>query len=152
MAELEVLDYPQIALSLLIETYQDSEDLKKILSVITEAELELQTTIFEVRDRFILPTATGASLTIIGRVWDLARRLDVIETDDEFRGKIDVKAEISISGTVPEIKQALFFFYGATSVVYAGDYPAGFELTTDAIITQMELDAITASGVQGVIL
>ena len=148
MAELEVLDYPQIALSLLIERFKDSEDLKKILSTTTEAAMEFQTTIFEIRDRFILTTAQGAELTIIGTVWDVNRKLDSIETDDTYRGRIEAKAVLSVSGTIPEIKEMLYLFYEASYVDYVTAYPAGYHLLTNASITQVILDSITAAGVK----
>jgi len=152
MAELESIDYSTIALSLLIERFKDSEDFKKIFNIIATTNMELQTTFFEIRDKFIITTAEGIELTIIGRIWDVSRRLDITETDDEYRDKIEVKVGLSVSGTIPEIKQILLYFYGATYVTYAADYPAGYDLTTDAVITQIALDSLTAAGVQGTIL
>lgn len=149
MSELEVLDYSQIALSLLIERFKDSEDIQKLLEVITDASMDLHNTIFEIRDRFILVTAEGAELTIIGRVWDVFRNLEVTETDDEYRDKIEVKTVLTASGTISELKEILYFFYGATYVDYVAAYPAGFHLLTNANITQLVLNSITASGVQG---
>ena len=148
MAEIVPIDYPQIALSLLIERFRDSEDLKKILNITAEASMELQTTIFEIRDRFILPTAQGAELTIIGDVWDTSRRLDIVETDEEYKIKISAKAVLSISGTIAEIKEVLYLFYDATYIEYITAYPAGYHLLTNATITQLGLDKITAVGVK----
>ncbi len=148
MSELLTIDYPTIAVSLLIERFKDSEDLQKLLEIMTVAVMDLQTTVFEIDDIFVLPTATGAELTIIGNIWDVSRRLDIVETDDDYRTKIEVKAVLSVSGTIPEIKKVLYTFYNATYVDYMKAYPAGYHLLTDANITQIALNSITIAGVQ----
>jgi len=144
MAEIIPIDYPTIAVSLLVERFKDSEDLQKLLTAMTAAALPLQTAVLEIRDRFVLPTATGAELTIIGVVWDEAREND---NDTDYRHRINVKISLSISGTLPEIKRILFVLYEATYTTFVPGYPAGFTITTDAVISQTELEALTPSGV-----
>jgi len=151
MAELSAIDYPTIALSLLIERFKDSEDIQKLLVITAEVAMDLQTAVFEIDELFVLETAEGPELTIIGNVWDVSRKLDVIETDNEYRDKISVKAVLSISGTISEIKKVLYTFFGATYVDYVTQYPAGYAVYSDAVITQIMLNTFTASGVQALL-
>lgn len=148
MSELSIIDYPTIAVSLLIERFKDSKDFQKLINIIAVSAMDLQTTVFEIDDIFVLPTATGAELTIIGNVWDVSRRLDIVETDDEYRAKIEVKTTLTVSGTIPEIKKVLYIFYEASYIDYIKAYPAGFHLLTDANITQLTLNNFIPSGVQ----
>jgi len=149
MAELEVIDYPTVAVSLLIERFKDSEDIQKLVTIAAEAAMDLQTTVFDIRERFVLPTATGPELTIIGVIWDEARGL---QTDDELKARIYVKISLSISGTISEIKNILLSLYGATFADYVPAYPAGFTISTDADIIQSELEVISSAGVFGLLL
>ena len=146
MAELEALNYSQIALSLLIERFKDSEGIQSLIDVVIEAAMDLQTSVFQINELFTLETAEGPELNIIGTVWDESRKSD---TDDDYRDRISIKATISVSGTLPEIKKVLYFLYNATYVDYVIAYPAGYHLLTDAKITQLILNSMTVSGVQG---
>ena len=146
MAEIVPIDYPTIAVALLVEQYKNSTELQSLLKAMAAASLPLQTSILEIRDRFVLSTASGAELTIIGTVWDEARDND---TDDDYRYRINVKISLSISGTLPEIKRVLFVLYEATYVTFVPGYPAGFNIETDATISQENLERLTPAGVFG---
>lgn len=147
MAEIILSDYPTVAVSLLVQHYSDSEDVKKLLRAMTAAEMPLQTAMLEIRDRFIITTATGAELNILGNVWDEPRNF---ESDADYRYRIQVKISLSISGTVPEIKRVLFVIYGATYTTYGPGYPAGLHIDTDADISQENLEKLLPAGVFGV--
>ena len=143
--ELEVIDYPQISLSLLIERFKDSTNFQKILAIISENEMDIQTTVLDISERFVLPSASGAELTILGTIWDAARK-DV--SDAEYRSRIQVKATLTISGTIPELKRYIHTFYELEHLTYTPNYPAGYTFTTDARISQVLLDTFTGSGIQ----
>lgn len=149
MAELEVIDYSEIALSLLIERFKDSTEVKKLLKIMMDSVTDLQDSVFTINDLFELATAAGPELTTIGAVWDVSRRLDITETDDEYRIRIAVRAVLSLSGTIPEIKEMLYLYYGATYINYSKAYPAGFNIITDADISEVLLNKISPAGVQG---
>ncbi len=148
MAEIVSIDYPTVAVSLLVEHFKDSLDLQKLLQVMTAAALPLQTAVLEIRDRFVLTTASVAELVIIGNIWDEARESD---TDDDYRQRIYVKISLSVSGTISEIKNVLFVVYEATYVDYVKGYPAGFSIDTDGNITQEALEKLLPAGVFGLL-
>lgn len=148
MAEIVSIDYPTIAVSLLVEHFKDSKDLQKLLQAMTAAALPLQTAVLEIRDRFVLATASGAELTIIGNIWDEARESDI---DENYRHRINVKISLSISGTLSQIKKVLFVVYEATYADYVKGYPAGFNIDTDGSITQEELEKLLPAGVFGLL-
>jgi len=149
MAEIVSSDYPTVAVSLLVQHFKDSTELQKLLQAMTAAAIPLQTAVLEIRDRFVLSTASGAELTIIGAVWDEAREGD---TDDDYRYRINIKISLSISGTFTEIKKVLFNLYEATYVTYTNGYPAGFTIDTDGDINQEILEKLIPAGVFGVLL
>ena len=150
MTEITAIDYPTVAISLLVEHFKDSTELQSLLSVMTEAAIPLQTAVLEIRDRFVLTTATGPELNIIGAVWDEARES---ESDNDYRHRITVKISLSVSGTIPEIKRTLFVLYEATYATYVEAYPAGFHIDTDANvnISQAELERLLPAGVFGLL-
>ena len=146
MSEIVSIDYPTVAVSLLVEHFKDSFEFKNLIEAISAAQMPLQSAILEIRDRFVLATATGSELTIIGTVWDEDRES---QTDEALRTRINIKISLNMSGNLVEIKKVLFLLYGATYVKYNHAYPAGFNLTTDALITQDILTGLTAAGVFG---
>lgn len=150
MAEIVASDYPTVAVSLLVEHFKDSLDLQSLLGAMAAAAIPLQTAVLGIKDRFVLSTATGAELNIIGTVWDEARES---ESDTDFRHRIIVKISLSISGTIPEIKNVLFVLYEATYATYVEAYPAGFHIETDANvnISQTELERLLPAGVFGLL-
>ena len=146
MAEIVPIDYPTIAVSLLVEHFKDSIELQSLLKSMAGASMPVQTALLEIRDRFVLSTATGAELTIIGNVWDEARNN---ENDVDYKDRITVKISLAISGTIPEIKRVLFVLYNATYATYHEGYPAGLHIDTDATILQENLEKLLPAGVFG---
>lgn len=143
MAELKILVFVETAKRLLLSQYKkpNFNSLMNIISVIFD---DIQTTNFELRDKFWLEDATGEQLEFIGRLWGEER---AGRNNDDYRAAIYKAIERTSSGTISEIKNSLLGSFGGTFANYFPLYPAAYIMETDAVITQLELEAISPSGV-----
>jgi hypothetical protein len=143
LAELKVLVFEETAKKLIL-SYLDKPNFTSLMKIISTIFTDIQTTNFELRDKFWLEDATGEQLNFIGLLWGLERSG---RNNDDYRAAIYVEIERTSSGTINEIKSSLLGSYNGTFVNYFAIYPAAYILETDAVITQAELEAISPAGV-----
>lgn len=143
MAELQYLVFENTAKRLLISQYQQP-NFQSLMKIISNGFQDRQNSNFELRDKFWLEDATGEQLDFIGKLWNTNRDGQV---DGDYRVKIYEAIERTASGTIPEIKSTLLTSYGATYVNYIPIYPAAYLIETDAVISQLEIETISPSGV-----
>lgn len=143
MAELQILVFEETAKKLILSQYKKPNftSLMKIISIIFD---DIQTTNFELRDKFWLEDATGEQLEFIGRLWGEER---TGRNNEDYRVAIYKAIERTSSGTIPEIKNSLLGTFGGTFANYFPLYPAAYIMETDAVVTQEQLEAISPSGV-----
>ena len=149
MSELiQITNYEEI-IELLISQYKDSTNLKGILEAALENMNDAELALFEIRDNFYLSTAIGAQLDIIGLIFNVDREGRI---DELYREAIQEKATLAYSGEPERIIELAQSIYGATFVEYTPQYPAKYNLYTDAIILSRQLNPINPAGVTGFLL
>jgi hypothetical protein len=145
--ELEEFDSKELAFDTLSSQFQKPE-FTKIANVLGAVFDEINETHFYIKDGFDVETAVENELTILGKVWDAIRGG---KDDPTLRAEIKVNAARVSSGTFPELKAALLTQFGGSLALLYNLYAAGEEAAyiavTDAVITQKELEDISAAGV-----
>lgn len=139
-------------LSLLLEQYKQSENIKGVLSLMNTQALSLENALFEIRDNFWLSTAVGVQLDVLGLVLNYPR---LGLSDTNYRIALIEKASLILASGEPDVIIAIIkLIYGATFVSFAPGYPmipASFYIITDGTITLTELLRLTPSGVNAML-
>jgi len=146
-AELEIFDNGEIANEMLSSQFQKPE-FQKIAAFIGLMFDRMNLPNFQIRDGFWIQDAVDMELTILGKVWNVYRSG---KSDAALRAEILIAAGRTSSGTMPEILSALLTQFGATYAegywMYGIGREAEYYVITDATITQLELERISAAGV-----
>lgn len=137
-------DYTEFT-DLILSQFQDSENLKGIISAMGEVFNDLETAVFEIRSEFEIDDAIGDQLDILGSIFLEDREG---RDDTEYRQAIKAKASRQYSGEPESIIDILKASYGATYVYYRPYYDAKYYILTDADIVSEDLVPISPSGVQ----
>lgn len=145
MAEIEKVNFEEAINRLLLSQY-DKPNMKSLFSILATMATDEQNIIFELRDRFWIEDAAGEQLDFLGALWNVFRGA---LTDDAYRAEIYTKVAQTFSGTVSEIKTILIALYGGTYAYYSPEYPAGYRVRTDALVTTDILEDISPAGVKG---
>ena len=146
---IQITDYDSNTLNKLLEQYKQSPNLKSIIQSANISANDLEQALFEIRDEYYISTAVGVQLDVLGIIWGVAREGLV---DADYRAKILAKMAVTNSGEPESIISLLKILFGATFVLYQPFYPAGFYIFTDGTITIAELEVVSPSGVQGLLL
>lgn len=152
MSEIQQITNYDTNLQLILEQYRQSVNLQGILSADNNQADDLETALFEIRDLFYLDTSEGVQLDVIGSVFNVDREG---ASDTDYRAAISAKAAIAGSGEPEAIIETLIVLFGATFVTYIPGWPAvpaAYYLLTDATVTLSDLEKISPSGVQPIIL
>ena len=150
MAEIQqITNYDTDTINKFLAQYKDSENLKTIIKASNRSAEDIEKALFEIRDEYWIDTSVGVQLDVIGAIWDVSRLGD---NDTDYRTRIIQKFSLNNSGEPELIIATLKLMFGATYVDYKPFYPAGYDITTDASITVEELNILSPSGVQALLL
>lgn len=149
MAELSqiVSSYPEVMAPKLMEQYKPhtAPKLNQLLEAIGAQKDDLESALFSIRNGLYLATAEGVQLDTIGAVFNVAR----LGNDDEtYRSNIRQVASMRSFATPEDIISVLKSLYGATSVAYIPEYPAGAAILTDNGIDASVLELLAPAGVR----
>lgn len=145
MAELEKIDFEKVVDKLLLSQYK-KPNMQSVFKIVSEIFDDIQDDNFELRDKFWLADATGEQLNYIGRLWDEER---TGQSDDDYRDRIYAKIALTLSGTIPEIKNYIMSVYDGSYAVYSPEYPGKYRIRTDVEIPESTMEKISPSGVLG---
>ena len=143
----KITDY-SVNLSLLLEQYKQSTNLKGILSVMDSEADDFEDCLFEIMNNYWLYSAEGVQLDVLGKIFNISR---MGQSDADYRITIGNKATAYKSGEPETIISILKLFYLATYVYYRSSgpaVPAGYYLDTDANVTSEQLKKFSPAGVQ----
>jgi hypothetical protein len=140
----QITNYAEEVIPYLLQQYQDSPKLKSIIKSLCFQADDLETALFEIRDMMWLDTALGIQLDFLGLIFGEERK---VRSDSDYRQAIIEKASKLLSGTPEDIIGALLSFYGGTYAKYERGGLADFTVTTDAVITDTQLEALSPAGV-----
>lgn len=137
-------------LDLLMEQFRNSSRLRGILEAHAAQMDKLEAAMWEVSVILNISTAEGEQLDLLGRIANIPRGgLD----DAAYRALLMVWFQLRGSGTPEDIIRALKENYGATSVTYIPEYPAGFLVHAPTLtpVSQEFLNLISPAGVQALV-
>jgi len=141
----KIADY-DVNLSLFLHQFRDSTKLQGIIKAANKSANDIETALFEIRDNFYLDTAIGIQLDILGIIFSEDR---LGRDDNAYRIALKKKASLNYSGEPESIIEVLQSIYEGTFVNYRPYYPAKFYIDSDAIVSNIGLNKISPSGVQG---
>lgn len=124
------IDYEDAATGRLLEQFKGSPNLNEIVAIFAR-RMDHAAYIFRaIEAAFILDSAEGSQLDVLGRILDHARGTD---TDDRYRLKLKAKAFLIIPGgrnRLPRMFEIISTLIGGTEriVGYSENYPCGYQI------------------------
>ena len=149
MEIVQITNYAEAALPLMLDQYRDSPNLRGMVGAFGAEMDKLETAMFEVRTILNIATAEGAQLDLIGRIANKGR--DGL-SDADYRAVLAVWFTTTSSGTPEDILRNIKETTGATDAVYMPEYPAGFVVWFHPVAgsySQEQLESESPAGVQG---
>lgn len=123
----QITDHDAQAKKRLITQYQDSENIKKILTVYTAQIQEIEDELFKLINDREIDTAAGYQLDQLGTILNEPR---FGLNDDNYRLLLKAKiAENTSEGTIEDVISIFRMLLRPDEIVYNEIHPAGFELT-----------------------
>lgn len=149
MAELvQILDsYTETVRPKIMEQYKPGRapKLNQLLQATGAQKDTLESALLSIRDGMYLFSAVGVQLDIIGAVFNVPR---LGNADATYRENIRQVAAMRSFATPEDIIGVLKSLYGAASVSYIPEYPAGCAVLTDIDVPLNVLEMLSPAGVQ----
>lgn len=138
------IDHEAEALARIIEQYKQSPNLKSIISEHGKRWSQIDYVIQEIEDAFILESAEGVQLDVIGRILDLPRGLD---TDERYRLRLTTRAQHILPegrNRIPTITRIVRILTGddGREIRWYESYPCGYALEI-ADLTAQEISDLS---------
>ena len=131
-------------LDVILEQYRESPNLLSLVTFIGEETDALLVANSELYQFYDVDAMGGVNLDILGRIVDVPRGGS---SDAEYRPRIKVGLSSSMSGQADEIMREVRSRYGASSVMYIPEYPAGYWLVLDVRVEPAWLADVSPAGV-----